>query len=330
MEYYVLCMLDNEAVLATSKSFDNINDAISYSWYIHPEQDFIFNQNDTIYFNFIDGIYIIDEIGSTKISDIPDISSYKFLYNNEFHLITKEATDYKIYRFRSTGLELIDTMYDVDNNLVVNSVNNYLVIKDTSINEILVYPNMVYEIPESMMNFPVLSVNEDRIFIGNNQNSLLLEAGISADEFSYYSIDNNQDIKLVQSNDFLFEIYQYEFNDSTLLYNGFPFTTTYSYDLKDVSIPFEFVDESYDKKEYSLNRDLIQKNDILYSLFYKTINYSNNKIYVEISEVKEVTKSFDLGFVTDFSKESFLVVMIISIVFSGNVVLKNRNKEDIE
>ena len=76
-----------------------------------------------------------------------------------------------------------------------------------------------------------------------------------------------------------------------------------SYNLKDVTIPFEFVDEAYDKKEYSLNRDLIQKNDVLYSLFYKTIDYSTNKIFVEISEVKEVKKSFDLGFVTDFSKE---------------------------
>lgn len=316
---YILLLDINSLELVKTYEFNQYN--TDYSWYIYKEQDFLFNQDNTIYFTFIDGIYTVDETTTTKISNISDLTSHRFIYNDKVHFVDRDQTEYSIYSLNKDGLTYIETIIDPENNLVVNSVNNYLSIKDKNKEEVLIYPDTVYKIPTSMIYYPVLSVNDTRIILGDDQNTELLDDGIQAEKFSYYAIDGNFNAELMQSNDYMFEISEFRFQSTAVLYEVFPTPKTYDSKLEDIDFPIEFISES---DEYNFKREIVEKDDKLYSILYRVDDFETNHIFVEINEVQELVKTYDLGAFTNFAKETFIFIVLITFTFSCNVILKRN------
>lgn len=311
--------------LTTLKTYEYYPNNDKYTWFIHLEQDFIFNQDGIIYFTFIDGIYTIDTSESTKISDIGDQDSYKFLYNDEFHLASKVNDDIIIYEFTETGLQVLNTIPDTEEGIELNSINNYLTMKDKTESTISVYPKTTYSIPSNMLEYPIVTVNADEIILSNDLNPLVVEFGGVDAKFDYYFIRKDGTSEQILVDDYMFELQQYSFEETTVLYEVFPEPTLYNPEFVDVTIPELFIHDVFGTSDYSLKNVLVQKNDSLYGIYYKISDFNTNQIYIEINEVKELIKTYDLGFFTDFSKEAFLATALITLACAGNFTLKKKD-----
>lgn len=310
--------------LRVEKSYEFYPENDKYTWFIHLEQDFIFNQNGTTYFTFIDGIYSISITEAKKISDIGDQDSYKFIHDDDFHLAVKEDSDINIYEFTPTSLNLVDSFEDSVVGFELASTNNYLTIKDTTEGIITVYPDSVYTIPSDMTAYPILSANDDEIILSNDMNPLILEFGEQYAKFDYYFLNDEGLEKHLKVNEYMFELRQFSDGENIIVYEVFPSPELYNYDFEEFSVSNKFIHNMFGTSNYSLKNVLVSKNDSLYGIYYKVGDFTSNQIYIEINEVKILSKTFELGYFTDFSKDAYIGVMLVSIAYAGNFALKKK------
>ncbi len=311
--------------LTVQKTYEFYPENDKYTWFIHLEKDFIFNQNGTIYFTFIDGIYTINDAEATKISDIGDQESYKFITEGLFHIAVKEESKIDIYNFSPTGLNKIDSIDEIDGEgYEVNSINNYLTLKDKTENTILLYPDITYSIPDGMTNYPILLANDNGIILSNDLNPLVLEFEGQYAKFDYYFISKDSTLTHVESDDYMFGLRQVTLDEKVIVYETFPTPNLYDYEFKDVIIPDKFIHNMFGSTSYSLKNTLVKKGDSLYGIYYKIGDFTSNQIYIEINEVKSLSKTYDLGFLTEFSKEAYMATFLITLAYAGNFVLKKK------
>lgn len=323
VDYVYVTLLDVHT-LTIVKTYEFQPNDTNYAWYTHQYQDFIFKDNDQVFFTFIDGIYLIDQTEALRISDMSDQESHKFVYNNKYHFVTLEGNSYNIYRIENQTLMKVDSIQDDD--LVVSSANNYLVLKNLNTNLVTVYPNTVYSIPQEMIEYPVLSVNDNEILLSHTLNPLLVEFGDVTTLFRYYRINLLNEVEEIEIEDYMFALREYTVDGTKVIYETFPKPQIYSYDFEDLTVPDKFIEFNIDT-EYDLNQLLLIKEGKLHIMYSKTTDFTTNNIYVEINQIQRVQKTVDLGYLTDFSKESFIITIVVVIAYSGYALLKKSEND---